>query len=151
MKANVVIHLPGLRLAGGPHALGGGKLRALPFAEWYSLDGAFRQADRQYSQTAPVFWQCEIPLPDEVDEETLLRDVSELRSLVHLALLLTPSVPLLPTPALSITYLRLVDERTGDFGAWARLVGPFEREWIVYGSPLPFGMDSSAVAAAEAN
>jgi hypothetical protein len=61
---------------------------------------------------------------------------------VHTAFLLELSTPLMPTPTLSCLYFTRPND-VNDFGGMAlRCIGPLEREFIVYGSPLPHTFDA---------
>lgn len=149
MDALLQAHFPGLQLDEPEWPLAGGLLRALPFAEWHAVDGTFADAQRQYERSQPVFWCIRFEFDEaEVATQLPLR-VNELLWPVHTAFLLDEWVPLLPTPALSCSYVSLLSAESGHLPV-LRLIGPLEREFIVFGSPLSYRYDGEHLADVDA-
>jgi hypothetical protein len=144
--ATAFIHLPGVVLPGEQCALGPGRIARLPFETWQTLDPAFRDTDRKYERSHPVFWIGDIP--GETDDEAT-PSVFEISFKLHLAFLLEETAPRLPTPSLSTRYLRVrasSEASEAPVTATKRLFGPMEREWLVFGSPLTCTYDAAALS-----
>lgn len=122
----------------------GGRLVRLPFEEWQTLDSEFEFSDVKYRKTDPVFWVRELDDSIRHEPAALITAAHRLLWDVHTALLLELSAPLLPTPLLSCLYF----EGVGD--AVMQSIGALDREYIIYGSPLPFTFDSDGLDDAEA-
>lgn len=135
-----IIHIPGLRLTDGPHGLAGGRLEALAFERWQQIDGSHEYADRKFNRTAPAFWVG----PVAADDATPLDVLETISSCIHRAFLLHPVAPALPSPSLSCRYLE--HEIDGLGSAWQRVIGPAEREWIVFGGLPVFDCDAAMLA-----
>jgi hypothetical protein len=135
MKLKWYAHLPNVELTeAGGIAVGMGRLVNLPFAEWSQLDPAFPYAETNYGRSRPVFYTGAAELPDN---EGMSRDkVRDWVSRLHRALLLQPHAPLLPSPLMSVTYIEAESVNLPGAVVWERMIGPIEREWIVYGSEI---------------
>lgn len=144
MLCDAYVHLPGavLERRGGLSA-GPWKLVHLSFEDWTALDDAFNDRRRDYERSAPVFLAGTV---EGVDVDDALERLSDSLEPLYLALLLDQQTPLLPQPQLSVTYLGWQDQGVGA-RAWARLIGPFEREWLVFGGPLRVPLDDVSEAA----
>ena len=134
-------HLPGVQLAPGrsSYEVIDGRVTYLYFGEWCELDPSFPESEDKFNDARPVFYIGEAEL--EGDLKAVLKQVSERLGRLYLALLLDARVPLLPDPQLSVHYVR-VNLRAGV--ATYRLVGPFEREWILYGNRSDTEFDEAA-------
>jgi hypothetical protein len=133
MKVRWYAHLPGVVLEESEKVtIGLGQLVYLPWSEWRQLDDAFPFGDREYERSRPVFYTGEASLPEDID--SALDQVRDWVRLLHLAFLLHPETPLLPAPQMSVTYV--VIQPLGDTAVNTRVrrfIGPFEREWVIYG------------------
>ncbi len=138
-------HLPGVVLDGdGGMRIGPGRLVHLPFTDWSKLDSTFSFNDRQYEESRPVFYSGAADLvdPSDLGESHVLNCVSRL----HTAFLLHPDAPLLPSPHMSVIYLQVEVSSLPGAVSWRRIIGPFEREWIVFGSRVTYHFDDSQLA-----
>lgn len=139
----LTVHLPGVELADEGATLANGRVTALPFESWQRLDPSFEGAQRSFERSRPVFWVGPIQVED-ADQDALLDAASEAMGQVHDAFLLDPAVPWLPSPAISVHYLQF--EPAGPFAAYLeqvlRVLGPMEREWIVFGSSIRHAYDA---------
>jgi len=141
MAAILYVHIPGLKLVEAEVPFAGGRLIQLPFEEWISLESEFEYTSTKYAESAPVFWISELNTNGDLAQEEMFRVASAAVWPVHTAFLLDSRAPLLPTPMLSCCYAAIppppeissIVER-----AIVRLIGPLEREFIVYGSPLTY-------------
>lgn len=139
-------HLPGVQLESGQSSYNilEGKVATLSFTEWSELDPSYPFSEGKYSVSQPVFYIGSAEL--EGDLKAVLSQVSERINKLYMALLLDSRVPLLPDPQLSVHYVR-VNLQAGI--ATYRLVGPFEREWILSGNRIVYPFDAAAVHAFE--
>ena len=149
MATTLYAHLPGLKLAESEVQLGGGRLTRLPFCEWASLESEFRWAERDYEKSQPVFWIRELPTDSGDAIETV---VGAALWPLHTAFLLDHHTPLLPTPLLSSCYI-CWDTR-GEYAdvigpSVKQLIGPVERELIVYGNALSYTYSAAELGAVE--
>lgn len=137
-------HLPGVQLAPGrsSYDLIDGRVTYLYFGEWCELDPSFPESEDKFNDARPVFYIGEAEL--EGDLKAVLKQVSARLGRLYLALLLDARVPLMPDPQLSVHYVR-VNLKAGV--ATYRLVGPFEREWILYGNRIDTEFDEAAFQA----
>ncbi len=137
-------HLPGVQLETemSSHDILEGKVKHLSFFEWCELDPSFPDSEASYTASQPVFYIGSASL--EGDLKAVLKQVSHRLNRFYRALLLDSRVPWLPDPQLSVHYVR-VNLPTGV--ATYRLVGPFEREWIVYGNRIVYSFDEAAMRA----
>ncbi len=138
-------HLPGVVLDGDAGMrIGPGRLVHLPFTDWSKLDSTFSFNDRQYEESRPVFYSGAADLvdPSDLGESHVLNCVSRL----HTAFLLHPDAPLLPSPHMSVIYLQVEVSSLPGAVSWRRIIGPFEREWIVFGSRVTYHFDDSQLA-----
>lgn len=139
-------HLPGLQLeSAGAIELLEGRLASIPFEQWCELDPSFPNSEDRYKKTEPVFYIGSAVLEGELKD--ILNQVSKRLYRLYYALLLDARVPLLPDPHLSVHYVRV--ELSAGIATY-RLVGPFEREWILYGNRTSYVFDHLAVEAASA-
>lgn len=150
----LIAHFPGLQIAEPRLGLAGGELVRLSFEEWNALDGAFPYADQRYQGAEPVFWVKELEGTETFGTTELAGRSSAAVWPVHIAFLLDTPAPLLPTPSLSCSYLRLQAPEFSELGeiiesAVIRLIGPLEREFIVYGSPLRYRYGATDIARVE--
>lgn len=119
----------------------GGQLKKVPFDEWMALESEFEYTDRKYAEADPVFWIRNLPVEDEATQEEVAQAAYKAVWPAHTAFLLDKRVPLIPTPALSCCYV--VTPVSPEFSDTVsnpviRLIGPMEREFIVWGSPLTY-------------
>ena len=121
--------------------MGTGQLRALGVEEWLDLDSGFEWGYRKFERSRPVFLVGSL---DADGPREALRALGPFAQPIHHTLLLDPAAPLLPHPELSVGYVTWQDP-TGRGSAVARLVGPFEREWIVFGSHVQATLGDAAV------
>ncbi|MEM8485550.1 MAG: hypothetical protein AAF564_08360 [Bacteroidota bacterium] len=137
-------HLPGVQLAPGrsSYEVIDGRVTYLYFGEWCELDPSFPESEDKFNDARPVFYIGEAEL--EGDLKSVLKQVGERLGRFYLALLLDARVPLIPDPQLSVHYVR-VNLKAGV--ATYRLVGPFEREWILYGNRTDYEFDEVAFQA----
>jgi hypothetical protein len=141
MDAVLYAHVPSLRIDQAELPFAGGRLASLSFDEWLALDSEFEYADGKYERARPVFWIRELAIDGEPTADALQRATSAAIWPVHTAFLLDVRSPLIPTPILSCCYVAIpappgISQAVGRLVA--RLIGPMEREFIVYGSPLTF-------------
>jgi hypothetical protein len=90
--------------------------------------------------------------PDDQSPETLAIAVSDAIWPVHVAFLLDRKIPLMATPTLSSSYVVLpVLPDSADIVSRStlRFIGPLEREFIVYGSPLTYRYDAEDLVAVD--
>ncbi len=139
-------HLPGIELEPGlsTYDVLEGSVTRLSFAQWCELDPSFPYSEAQYKKSKAVFYVGSAEL--EGDLKAVLAQVSQRLYRVYLALLLDARVPFVPDPQLSVHYVR-VNLQAGI--ATYRLVGPFEREWILYGNRIVYSFDAAALNALE--
>ncbi len=137
-------HLPGVQLAPGlsSHEVIDGRVTYLYFGEWCELDPSFPDSEDKFNDARPIFYIGEAEL--EGDLKAVMKQVSARLHRFYLALLMDSRVPLIPDPQLSVHYVR-VNLKAGV--ATYRLVGPFEREWILYGNRIVSEFDESALQA----
>lgn len=155
MKIKWHAHLPGIAANDSELPLGKqkpidqGYLTKLRFDEWFKLDGAFPYSSLKYEKSQPIFYVGEAEAPNNV--ETMFSQVTKLVNRIHKAFLLSHICPLLPPPAMSATYITIENEDE-NVNPVIRLIGPAEREWIVYGSlPINCWLDESNVSEARSN
>lgn len=119
-------HLPGFYLDfAEEEAFGPGVLRHLSFDEWREYDDEFPFQSRNYDRSHPLFLLAD----GDGTEDDLRQFVQGPASLVLYALnLRNPDCPPRTSPMLSMSYLR-----SGP--SWVRVVGPLDREAIVWGIP----------------
>ncbi len=136
MLAKVYAHLPGVKIDSSKRRpLGGGRLVQLPYETFRRLDNAFPFADSDYEKSSPTFFSWETNLPDNEDE--MDERVFQRMTRVHRCLLLVHDTPLLPPPRMSVMYISFRPrDIPGVLGAVRRLIGPFERDWVIYGGNL---------------
>jgi hypothetical protein len=148
MGATLYAHLPGVRLVEGDVTFAGGALRALPFDEWVRFDDSFPYAAKAFARSAAVFWVGRPQLDEEVETG---RWVESAIWPLHAAFLLDARAPLLPTPLISTNYV-LWDARP-EVGMIApsphTMLGPAERELLVYGSPITYPFTAAELAVVE--
>ena len=138
---DVIFHVPGVALSGGESfPLGTGHITALPFEQWQQLDDAFSFAQTKFDKTHPSFWTGQVSI-DNISQEDIFNAASSTRHTVHSAFLLEPRMPWLPSPDFSVTYCRLPSS-----DGVMRLIGPMEREWIIYGSEVKVSYDAESIA-----
>jgi hypothetical protein len=105
----------------------------LPFETWRQLDPGFPYEERAYVKSAPVFWIG--PGPDPTGD--WVNGIQQQSRLLHAALLLGPHRPWLPSPLLSCSYLSYPVQESGVTAiAHLRLIGPLEREVLLYGGEI---------------
>lgn len=150
MKTTYYAHLPGVTLAGLDEVVfAQGRLTCLSFDDWQQLDGAFRWTASTYEQSRPVFYTWQTDSPEDQDPGV---EVSEWLPPIHLAFLLAPNTPLLPDPRMSAIYVRTEFSAASQIAAagigfqTVRLIGAFEREWIVFGNRTSAIFDRPAIA-----
>jgi hypothetical protein len=149
MTATLYAHLPGLRLESPSVPFADGQLIQLSFDDWMALESEFEYSADRYGKSAPVFWVGELDGDPASSAGNWSARVQDRLWPVHTALLLDIRAPLVPTPMLSCCYVRLPGVSAVVESATARLIGPMEREFIVYGSPLTHSYDAAALAAVE--
>lgn len=135
-------HMPAVSLtATDMIVVPGGALHALPFDHWNKLDPSFPWAQRKYEQSKPTFY---IGNDDFAGSpEVILDQVNARVFKFYQAMLLGEGAPILPEPPLSVLYIQLsMDEGV----ATMRLIGPLEREWVVYGNRIAYNYDESNTA-----
>ena len=118
-------HLPGHRLAtDGPAELDPGTLCHLTWEEWRAIDNDYPYQEGRYNESRPLFLVVEDNPTDGEDLETFMTGTA---TLVHHALTLrNPHCPRIPAPIMSMGYHQVGPAVT-------RVVGPLEREAIVWG------------------
>jgi hypothetical protein len=132
-------HLPSVKMEPDERSFADGRLVRLPFDDWQALDSEFEFSDVKYRKADPVFWIRELDDSLGSERDVLTTAAHRLLWDVHTALLLELSAPLLPTPLLSCLYIQL----EGD--AVLRSIGAMDREFIAYGSPLPYTFESDGL------
>lgn len=138
-------HLPGVQLATRRSLeVLEGRFANLTFEEWCELDPSFPYSRDKYVASRPAFYVGSAELEGELKD--ILTQVSARIHRLYTAFLLDSRVPLLPEPQLSVHYVR-VNLQAGV--ATYRLVGPFEREWILYGNQIVYPFDAAAIEALE--
>lgn len=135
-------HLPGVQLDASlsSHEVAEGRIGNLTFDEWCELDPSFPYSAAEYNESRPAFYIASAEI--EGDLKAVLTQVSDRIYQFYQALLLDARVPWLPEPQLSVHYVR-VNLKAGV--ATYRLVGPFEREWILDGNQIVYLFDSAAL------
>jgi hypothetical protein len=120
-------HLPLVRLGDSAAAsVADGELAAPDFDAWRELDDEFPWADRHYDSTQPVFYAERLDDAENADVEEIAARLDRQVDGVYRALLLATAVRL-PSPRFSIRYLSYPER-----GACHRVVGPFDREYVLY-------------------
>lgn len=126
-----IAHIPSLRIShGAPLLLGKNQLCRIPFDEWYAMDQTFTWAESKYRRSDPVFFKFHIPF-DISETESLKRYCLDRIGEFYHALVLAPGCYYFPHPQFSCFYVR--KDNNGK-AAYTRFVGPFNREWIVFGN-----------------
>jgi hypothetical protein len=124
----------------------------LPFEEWIALESEFEYTDRKYAKADPVFWIRGLAVEGEATQAEVARAAYEAVWPAHTSFLLDKRVPLIPTPALSCCYVvtpvppELSDRVSRSV---VRLIGPMEREFIVWDSPLAYAYTARDLAAVD--
>jgi hypothetical protein len=152
MTAVLYAHIPGLKIEEAQVPFAGGQLKRVPFDEWIALESEFEYTDRKYERAGPVFWICDLPLGAEATEEEIKRSAYDAVWPVHTSFLLDNGAPLIPTPALSCCYLVILPppELSDTFiRSVRRFIGPMEREFIVWGSPLTYSYTAEDLASVD--
>lgn len=147
IRRTLYAHLPGVRLDNADAPLAGGRITRLPFDDWARLESEFEFAQREYDNSQPTFWVWDRLTDDAEDSDRwVVKELTEL----HTAFLLDHRVPLLPSPLLSSCYIQHIPPPeyadTINF-AVKRLIGPAERELVVYGDPLTYSYSAEHLAA----
>jgi hypothetical protein len=151
--AQMVAHLPGVVLDDQDVELAGGRVSTLTFDEWLAFDPNYRYERKSYERTQPAFWLGNVTFVVSKSSGALdpLRNAAEaiLRDL-HRAFLIGPRLPWLPTPGLSVHYLR-VGPPEGDEDCPVqmltyRVLGSMERESLLFGSDFQLMYDRLAIA-----
>jgi hypothetical protein len=127
-----------------------GRLVRLPFEEWETLDSEFELGDAKYRKSDPVFYVSALDDGLGPDRAALTTAAHRVLWNVHTAFLLERSAPLLPAPTLSCLYFTRPQDVHDFGGAPLQVIGPLEREFIVYGSPLPHMFESDSLDDVEA-
>jgi hypothetical protein len=143
------VHLPGVDAEVDAFTIGNGQVEHLSFAEWCGLDPAFPYVEVKYRKTRPTFWSGLVAADGNLDQEQCLDMARQFSWTLHRAFLLQSRQPL-PTPELSVIYVSVSADAdfSGPVGV-LRLIGPAEREWVVFGSPLSIRYDTAALADVE--
>lgn len=152
MTAVLYAHVPGLQIDGTEVPFAGGRLANLPFDDWIALESEFEYADGKYAKAAPVFWIRDLVVEVEATREALASAAYDAVWPMHTAFLLDKRAPLIPTPVLSCLYVAIPPPpEIQDTVTWSvtRLIGPMEREFIVYGSPLTYDYSAEDLASVE--
>ncbi len=132
MEAEWYAHLPGLDLNEfNEVSIGLGRLVQLPFEEWEKLDSDFQWSDNDYRKSRPVFYAGKIDYDGNLQKAG--KQVEAWVQQLYRALLLSPTMPLLPPPTLSTTYLTIPQNQERTNHAWEGATG---LEWIVFGSGI---------------
>jgi len=152
MNTVLYAHVPSLQIDRPEVSFAGGRLVKLPFDEWIALESEFEYEDRKYNQAEPVFWISNLRLGEELTQEALVKSVDDVVWPVHIAFLLDERAPLIPTPTLSSCYI--ATDGAGELADTVqrlvtRLIGPMEREFIAYGSPLTYQYTAEDLAVVE--
>ncbi len=139
------LHLPGANLQCDGFDVGGGRITRLPFATWQKLDPAFAFAADEYERAKPVFFVADAPIDDKSGEDEIWAYISAITKRIHAAILLEPSAPRLPSPALSACYavVAVPDHRVN---VTYRKFGGMEREWLLFGPDLSYDFNEAALA-----
>lgn len=118
-------HLPGYSLAADTAVeLDPGRLSHLTWEAWRAIDDDYPYQEGRFKETRPLFLVVE---DDQTDGENLQSFLTGTAALVHHALTLRkPHCPRVPAPIMSMGY-----HKVGP--AVRRVVGPLEREAIVWG------------------
>ena len=149
--ATLTLHLPGVALSGEGGTLAAGRVAALSFKEWQQHDGAFPYAEYQYSRSCPVFWIGPVTF-DEAEEGADMAAIAGMQAQIHDAFILDVAVPWLPSPAMSTCYLVCPpppEHSDVVLSSWRSIIGPLEREWIVFGSEIRESFDAARLAAVQ--
>jgi hypothetical protein len=152
MTAVLYAHIPCLQIDRAEVPFAGGRLAKLPIDDWIALESEFEYADRKYARADPVFWIRDLVLDGELTQEEESREVYDAVWPAHTAFLLDARAPLIPTPTLSCSYVTIPapPELSDIIGRTVkRLIGPMEREFIVYGSPLTYEYSAEDLASVE--
>jgi hypothetical protein len=151
MQAVFYAHIPGLKI-GVSQSFAGGRLERLAFDDWAALESEYEDSQWKYDEAAPVFWVREFSVDDNWTTETLTHAVHDAVWPVHVAFLLDEKLPLIPTPALSSSYVVLpASTEYADVISrpTLRFRGALECEFIVYGSPLSYHYEAEELAVVE--
>lgn len=152
MTAILYAHIPGLQIDIAEVPFAGGRLARLPFNDWIALESEFEYADRKYAKSEPVFLIRELVVDGELTQEELSGAVYDAVWPTHTAFLLDKRAPLIPTPTLSCCYVARPtppELMVTVAPVVTRLIGPMEREFIVYGSPLTYEYTGEDLASVE--
>jgi len=152
VNAVLYAHIPGLQIDKAEVAFAGGRLAKVPFHEWIALESEFEYADRKYLKADPVFWIRDLIMEGELTQEEMARAASDVVWPIHTAFLLDEGAPQIPTPTLSCCYVAVpAPPQFSDTVTRlvTRLVGPMEREFIVYGSPLTYDYSADDLASVD--
>jgi hypothetical protein len=151
MVTTMYAHLPGVRLdekAEG-FALGPGRVESLPFKRWLRLDSEFKLVGEKYERSRPAFWVGALAVSGR--DRELDEIASPLLWRLHVAFLLAPGAPLLPSPRLSASYFaRSPAGRPKKIKGWIyKSLGVLEREWIIFGSQIVYEYGVASLAAVQ--
>lgn len=135
-------HMPAVALKGADMIpVPGGTLYTLPFDHWAKLDPAFPWSQSKYEKSKPVFYIGNEDLSGSPEE--ILDQVNALVYRFYQSLLISEGAPILPEPPLSVLYIQL---SMNEGVATMRLIGPLEREWVVFGSRIANAYDEQRTA-----
>jgi hypothetical protein len=129
MQINWYTHLPAVKADfADSFILTHGHLRFLDFDTWQRLDGTFPFQNRRYESNRPLFYTSSLN-----GIETFEEAVDQIQSInlsLYYSFLLLSGTRLLPNPQMSCTYM---EKQDGRMRYYQRLIGNFEREWILFG------------------
>jgi hypothetical protein len=126
---DIVAHLPGVGLEGVDEVrFGGGRLVHLPFDEWVALDDAFPQADSHYERSRPLFYRVAVdgaPAAPSLVAAAQAALEGPVTSAYHALRFAGQD---LIHPRMAVVYATAPGG-----GARVTLVGPINRELVIYG------------------
>jgi hypothetical protein len=131
MHINWYTHLPAVKADfADSYDFTAGQLKFLDFNTWQRLDGTFPYQDKRYERNRPLFYTSSLEGFDSLEEA--VGHISNINNYLYWSFLLLSGTRLLPNPQMSCTY---IEKQDGEMRYFQRLIGNFEREWIVFGDP----------------
>ena len=145
------VHLPSIRIPGMKvFNIGAEKMCKIPFEEWYEIDQSFVWAQKHYDNASPVFFRFNIPC-DLTDDDAISEFYSSMVDKIYRALVLSPGYYYIPRPENSCSYFIFHNNDSDQFPEIIqgplvrRYVGPFEREWLIFGNGWNNDYDENAL------
>ncbi|MCH7396647.1 hypothetical protein MM236_01555 [Belliella sp. DSM 107340] len=141
MRINWFTHIPGVKTdLSFPFHFSVGKLQLLDFEYWQKMDCTFPTQKKSYEKSQPVFFSSSIEEFDDLEAATA--QIQNINNHLYWAFLLGSGGALLPNPQMSCTYIEF---EHGIFDGYKKLIGSFEREWIVFGGSWKFNFSEEVL------